>query len=148
MEGTPYPTHIPSASCLGSKAAFFMVMAGYSTYPQGNPRKPESQRPQSQCSVMIVGFTSVQLLSCVRLFVTPWTAACQASLSITNSRSLPKLTSIELVMPSNHLISIVAFSSCLQSFPASGSFPMSHFFTSGDQSMAASTSDLPRNIQD
>ena len=81
-----------------------MVMAGYSTYPQGNPRKPESQRPQSQCSVMIVGFTSVQLLSCVRLFVTPWTAACQASLSITNSRSLPKLTSIELVMPSNHLI--------------------------------------------
>ena len=50
------------------------------------------------------GRSSVQLLSCVRLFVTPWTAACQASLSITNSRSLPKLTSIELVMPSNHLI--------------------------------------------
>ena len=47
---------------------------------------------------------SVQLLSCVRLFVTPWTAACQASLSITNSWSLPKLMSIELVMPSNHLI--------------------------------------------
>ena len=47
---------------------------------------------------------SVQLLSCVRLFVTPWTAACQASLSITNSRSLPKLMSTELVMPSNHLI--------------------------------------------
>ena len=40
----------------------------------------------------------------VRLFATPWTTACQASLSITNSRSLPKLTSIELVMPSNHLI--------------------------------------------
>ena len=49
-------------------------------------------------------FTSVQLLSHVRLFVTPWTAACQASLSITNSRSLPKLISIELVMPSNHLM--------------------------------------------
>ena len=47
---------------------------------------------------------SVQLLSCVRLFVTPWTAARQASLSITNSRGLPKLMSIELVMPSNHLI--------------------------------------------
>ena len=48
--------------------------------------------------------SSVQSLSRVRLFVTPWTAARQASLSITNSRSLPKLMSIESVMPSNHLI--------------------------------------------
>ena len=47
---------------------------------------------------------SVQLLSCVLFFVTPWTAARQASLSITNSRSLLILMSIELVMPSNHLI--------------------------------------------
>ena len=47
---------------------------------------------------------SVQSLSRVQLFATPWTAACQASLSITNSRSLPRLMSIELVMPSNHLI--------------------------------------------
>ena len=45
----------------------------------------------------------VQLLSCVQLFVTPWTAACQASLSITNSQSLLKLISILSVMPSNHL---------------------------------------------
>ena len=49
-------------------------------------------------------FSSVELLSHVRLFATPWTAACQASLSITNSRNLLKLMSIELVMPSNHLI--------------------------------------------
>ena len=49
-------------------------------------------------------FSSVQLLSRVPLFATPWTAAGQASLSITNSRSLLKLVSIELVMPSNHLI--------------------------------------------
>ena len=49
-------------------------------------------------------FSSVQSLSHVWLFVIPWTAACQASLSITISRSLPKLTSIESVMPSNHLI--------------------------------------------
>ena len=49
-------------------------------------------------------FSSVQSLSRVRLFATPWTAAHQASLSITNSRSLLKLMSIELVMPSNHLI--------------------------------------------
>ena len=47
---------------------------------------------------------AVQLLSCVRLFVTPWTTARQASLSITNSKSLPKLMSIESAMPSNHLI--------------------------------------------
>ena len=49
-------------------------------------------------------FSSVQSLSHVRLFATPWTAACQASLSITNSRSLLKLMFIESVMPSNHLI--------------------------------------------
>ena len=49
-------------------------------------------------------FSSVQLLSCVCPFATPWTAARQASLSITNSQSLLKLMSIELVMPSHHLI--------------------------------------------
>ena len=49
-------------------------------------------------------FSSVQLLSRVQLFATPWTAARQASLFITNSRNLPKLMSIESVMPSNHLI--------------------------------------------
>ena len=49
-------------------------------------------------------FNSIQSLSHVQLFVTPWTAASQASISITNSRSLPKLMSIESMMPSNHLI--------------------------------------------
>ena len=52
----------------------------------------------------LVQFSSVQLLSHVRLFVTPWTAACKASLSITNTWSLPKLMSIESVFPSNHFI--------------------------------------------
>ena len=52
----------------------------------------------------IISISSIQSLNRVWLFVTPWTAACQASLSITNSRSLLKLMSIELVMPSNHLI--------------------------------------------
>ena len=51
-----------------------------------------------------VQFSSVQSLSCVRLFATPWITACQASLSITDSRSLLKLMSIESVMPSSHLI--------------------------------------------
>ena len=81
---------------------------------------------------------------------TPWTAARQASLSITNSWSLLKLMSTESVRPSNHLILCCPFSSHLQSFPASGSFPMSQFFASGGQSIwvSASTSVLPMNIQD
>ena len=54
--------------------------------------------------VCIKSVSSVQLLSHVQLFLTPWTAACQASLSITNSWSLLKHMSIELVMPSNHLM--------------------------------------------
>ena len=60
-----------------------------------------NQTPHPLASVQ---FSSVQLLSHVQLFVTPWTAARQASLSFTNSWSLLKLMSIELVMPSNHLI--------------------------------------------
>ena len=71
---------------------------------------------------------SVQSLHRVQLFATPWTATHQASLSITNSQSLLELMSIESVMSSNNL---VPFSSCLQSFPASGSFLMSQFFASG-----------------
>ena len=55
-------------------------------------------------SLILLLFSSIQSLSCVRLFATPWTAACQASLSITNSQSLLKLRSIESVMPVNHLI--------------------------------------------
>ena len=62
------------------------------------------------------------MLGHIRLFVTPWTAAHQASLSITNSQSLLKLISMESVMPSNHLILCCPLSSRLQSFPASGSF--------------------------
>ena len=155
---------------------------------------------------MWTSFSSVPLLSHVQLFATPWTAACQAFLFITNSRSLTKLISIELVMPSNHLIlcrgifssvqfsrsvvsdslwphetqharppcpsptpgvhpnscalsrwchpaissSVVPFSSCPQSLPASGSFPMSQLFSWGGQStgVSASASVLPVNIQD
>ena len=63
-------------------------------------------------------FSSVQPLGHVQLFATPWTAACQASLSIANSQSLLKLMSIESVMPSNHLILCCPLLSCPQSFPA------------------------------
>ena len=160
-------------------------------------------------------FSSVQSLSHVRLFVTPWTATHQASLSFTDSWSLLKLMSIESVMPSNHLIlcypllllpsilpsissvqfsrsscirllqpheskharppcpsptpgihpnscpssrwchpsissSVVPFSSCSQSLPASESFPMSQLFASGGQSIGVSAlaSVLPMNTQD
>ena len=95
-------------------------------------------------------FNSVQSLSHVRLFATPWIAVRQASLSFTNSQSLLKLMSIELVMPSDHLSFVVPFSSCLQSLPASRSFPMSQFFVSGGQSIgvSASATILPMSIQD
>ena len=98
-------------------------------------------------------FSSVQSLSHVQLFVTPWTTSHQASLSITNSRSPPKRMSIESVMPSNHPTissSVVPFSSCPQSLPASGTFPMSQLFASGSQiiGVSASTSVLPMNTQD
>ena len=94
-------------------------------------------------------FSSVQSPTCVQLFMTPWTAACQASLSITNSQSLLKFMSIGSVTPSNHLISVVPFFSYLQSFPALGSFLLSQLFDSGGQSIgvSASTSVLPMNTQ-
>ena len=88
----------------------------------------------------------VQSLSCVSLFVSPWTATHQASLSFTISRSLFKLMSIESVILSNHLI--LCRPLLLPSiFPASGSFPMSWLFTSGGQSIGASASVLPMTIQ-
>ena len=87
--------------------------------------------------------------SIVSDFVTPWTTF-QSSLSITNSRSLPKLMPIKSVMPSATSSSVVPFSFCPQSLPASGSFPMSQLFTWGGQSIgvSASASVLPMNTQD
>ena len=89
-----------------------------------------------------------QLLSCVWLFATPWTAARQASLSFTLSWSLLKLMSIELVMPSNHFI-LCRLLLLTSIFPRSGSFSMSQVFASGGQSIgvSASTSVLPMNTQ-
>ena len=89
----------------------------------------------------------VQSLTCVRLLATPWTAARQASLSFTIFQSLLKFMSIESVMPSNHLSSAIPLSSCLQSFPASGSFLMSWLFASGGQNSSLITI-LLINIQD
>ena len=94
-------------------------------------------------------FSSVQSLSHVQLFATPWTAARQASLFITNSQSLLKLMSIELVMASNHLI---IYHPLLPPsvFPSIRVFPKSQLVASGGQSIgvSASASVLPMNIQD
>ena len=100
---------------------------------------------------MFSSVSSVQSLRCAWLFATPWTAAGQASLSITNSKSSLELTSTESVMPSNHLILCrPLLLPNPQSFPASGSFPMSQVFASDGQSIGvlASASVLPMNIQD
>ena len=78
--------------------------------------------------MLLTVFSSVQSLSYVRIFATPWTAARQASMIFTNPKSLLKLMSIKPVMPSNHLILYCPLLLPPQSFPASGSFPMSHFF--------------------
>jgi len=67
----------------------------------GQDRDLDTHQPLADSTKII---SSVHSLSCVRLFVTPWTTAHQASLSLTNSWSLPKLMSIELVISSNHLI--------------------------------------------
>ena len=93
-------------------------------------------------------YVVVQSVSRVQPFVTSWTAAHQASLSF-NSLSLLKLMSIESVMPSSHLILYCPLLLLLQSFPASGSFPVNQFFVSGDQriGVSASASVFPMNIQ-
>ena len=102
-----------------------------------------SNKPQEYVVVV------VQLLSHVRLFVTPWTAAHQAFLSFTISRSLLKSCPLSQWCHPTNLSSVIPFSFCLQSFPASGSFPMSLLFISGGQSIGAlaSAAVFPMNIQ-
>ena len=104
----------------------------------------------SSCHKKHHQFSSVHSLSRVQLFATPWITARQASLSITNSWSLYKLMSVELVMPSSHLILCRPLLLLPPSLPASGSFPMSKLFAWGAQStgVSALASFLPTNTQD
>ena len=90
---------------------------------------------------------SVQSLSRVWLFVTPWTAAHQASVSITNSLVYSNSCPLSRWCHPTISSSVVSFSSCLQSFPGSGSFQMCQLFTSDSQSIgvSASTTVLPMN---
>ena len=82
----------------------------------------------------------VQLLGCVQLFATPWTAACQASLSFTISCSFLKLMSVESVMPSKHLILCCPLFLLPSVFPTISVFSMSQLFASDGQSIGASAS--------
>ena len=99
-----------------------------------------------------VGFSSVPFsCSVVSDCLRPYESQhARPPMSITNSRSSPRLTSIESVMPSSHLILCRSLISCPQSLPASESFQMSQLFASGGQSIgvSASASVLPMNIQD
>ena len=79
----------------------------------------------------LCAFSSVQSLSCVQLFATPWTAAHQSSLSSTISQSLLKLMSIESMTPFNHLLLCHPLLILHSIFPASGSFQKSRLFASG-----------------
>ena len=94
--------------------------------------------------------SSVQSLSHGWLFVMSWTAACQASLSITTPRACSKSCHQSWWWYPTISSSVIPYSFCLQSFPASGFFPMSQFFASGGQSIGASASAsiLPTNVQD
>ena len=116
------------------------------------PRKYGNQMDLSILSLSLFVFyiVLVQSLSCVRLFVTPWTAACQAFLSITKSRSLLKLMSIKSVMPSNHLILCHCFSFPPSIFPSTRVFSTESVLISGGQSIGVSAlaSVLSMNIQD
>ena len=100
--------------------------------------------------MLSVQFSSVQLLSCVQLFATQWTAAPQASLSITNPRVNSNSCPLSRWCHPAILSSVVPFSSYPQPLPASESFPMSQLFASGGQSIgvSASMSVLPMNTQD
>ena len=86
--------------------------------PAGLEHSERGERKKIWGGQQLGGISSVQSLSLVWLFATPWTAACQASLSITNSRSLLKLMSIESVMPSNHLILCHSFLLLPSVFPS------------------------------
>ena len=112
---------------------------------QWNRLESSEINPHTYCQ-----FSSVQWLIHAQLFVTPWTAAHQASLSNTNSQSLFKLMSIEWVIPSNHLILLCPLLLLPSILPRIRSFPISQFFASDDQSIgaSASTSVLLLNIQD
>ena len=112
------------------------------------PWKKSYEQTRQHIKIRDIQFSSVQSLSHVWLCATPWTAACQASLSITNFKSLLKLMAIESAMSSKISSSVVPLAAQHQSLPVSESFPMSQFFATGGQiiRVSASASVLPINV--
>ena len=106
-----------SPPCISDSAVYYPILFAFIIFP-------------FHFLISLYQFSSVQSLSRVWLFVTPWTAACQASLSVTNSRSLSKLMSIELVMSSNHLILCHPLLLLPSILPSIKAFPKSLHFTS------------------
>ena len=155
-------------SCVQLKVTIFHLNRGLSSYWRNQRycsvyyvyslRKNQDPAPRLHyCFLTDSPFLSIPFLpwfsqfSCSVVCDSLWPHGLQhASLSITSSQSLLKLIFIKSVIPSNHFIFCCCFSSCLQSFPASGSFPISRFFASGGQSIgvSASASILPMNTQD
>ena len=113
-------------------------------------KKSNSNNSWQECGEIGTLISSVQSLSSVWLFATPWIAALQVSLSITNSRSLPNPCPLRQWCHPAILSSVIPFSSCPQSFPESGYFPMSQLLTWVGQSIgvSASASVLSMNSQD
>ena len=99
------------------------------------------------CTIIFYCICCCSVLSHVQLFVTSWPEACKASLPITKSWSLLKPTSIESVMPSNHLALCCTLLLLPSIFPSNRIFSNSWLFTSGGQSIRASASVLPVSIQ-
>ena len=129
-------------------AGIFLLLIQFSQWLFKTPWTAEHQPSLSITLSYEIQFSSVTQL-CPTL-CDAWTTAPQASLSITNSWNLLKLMSIEFLMPTAISSSVVPFSSHLQSFPLSETFPTSQFLASGGQSIGASASAsvLPMNIQD
>ena len=140
MEYNPPPHN--SGLCLVT--SYQWVHYGKSEGPKNNFM---IKKLKKHCLILI---RSDQSLSRVQLFMTPWITALQASLSITNSRSSLRLTSIESVMLSSHLILCRPLIFLPPILLASESFPMSQLFTCGGQStrVSAWASFLPKNTQD
>ena len=148
------PTAIPShqETCISLLSSYIsgQTEAARTINPQSPERQPQSQKANQNEHM---DHSSVQFSSVAQSSPTlcnPMNCSTPASLSITSSQSLPKLMSIESVMPSNHLILYCPLLLRPQSFSPSGSFQMSQLFASGDQSIvvSASTSVLPMNTQD
>ena len=133
----------------GTVEGFFFFFSQYFSTTLLKTYLPQFLLSGTSC-LAIDKFSSAQSLSCVRLFATPWIAACQASLSITNSQSLLKLMSVESVTPSSPLMLRQPLLLQPSIFPSVRSFQISQFFASGGQSIgvSASASVFPMNIQD